>query len=48
MTKNTNNTDFRNIDIDQYGENNYDEGDDKTELDERGADENLVKQLLAS
>ena len=49
MTKNNNNTDFRNVDIDLYGENNYnDEGDDKTEQDERGPDENEVRRLLES
>jgi hypothetical protein len=46
MTKNTNNTDFRNIDIDAYGENNFDEGDDKLDLDERGPDEIEIKKLL--
>lgn len=48
MTKNTNNTDFRNIDIDAFGENNYDEGEDKIDQDDRGPDEKEIRGLLES
>lgn len=46
MTKNTNATDFMHVDIDAYGENNYDDTDDKNDLDEKGPDETEVKKLL--